>query len=98
FNRSRMIQVNAIILTTVALLIALISLPGVLMWLTTLFGLLAFTLYPLAVALANDHVDQERRVPLAATPLVTFGVGRSTGPPPGAVPMHVGGAGRQWGC
>src|SRR5690554_2228809 len=93
FDRSRMIQVNAIILTTVSLLIALISLPGVLMWLTTLFGLLAFTLYPLAVALANDHVDQERRVQLAATLLVTFGVGASTGPLLGSVLMQLGGPG-----
>lgn len=93
FDRSRMIQVNAIILTTVSLLIALISLPGVLMWLTTLFGLLAFTLYPLAVALANDHVDQERRVQLAATLLVIFGVGASTGPLLGSVLMQLGGPG-----
>ena len=92
-DRSRMIQVNAVLLTTVSLLIALVSVPQLLMVLTALFGLMAFTLYPLAVALANDHVDQERRVQLAATLLVTFGVGASTGPLLGSVLMQVGGPG-----
>lgn len=91
-DRSRMIQVNAILLTTVSLLIALVSAPQLLMLLTALFGLMAFTLYPLAVALANDHVEQEQRVQLAATLLVTFGVGASTGPLLGSVLMQVGGA------
>lgn len=92
-DRSRMIQVNAIMLTSVALLIALSSSPQLLMVLTGLFGLMAFTLYPLAVALANDHVDQQRRVQLAATLLMTFGLGASTGPLLGSVLMQVGGPG-----
>lgn len=91
-DRSRMIQINAILLTTVSLLIALVSLPQLLMLLTGLFGLMAFTLYPLAVALANDHVEQEQRVQLAATLLITFGVGASLGPLLGSVLMQVGGA------
>jgi MFS family permease len=41
---------------------------------------LQFSLYPLAVALANDHVEGERRVSLTAMLLVTFGVGASIGP------------------
>ena len=43
-------------------------------------SLLMFSLYPLAVAFANDHVEGERRVSLTATLLVTFGVGASLGP------------------
>ena len=43
-------------------------------------GLLLFTLYPLAVALANDNVEQPRRVPLSAMLLATHGVGASLGP------------------
>jgi MFS family permease len=39
-----------------------------------------FSLYPLAVALANDHVEPERRVSLTAMLLVTFGVGACIGP------------------
>ena len=41
---------------------------------------LQFSLYPLAVALANDHVDGEQRVALTAMLLLTFGVGASIGP------------------
>ena len=90
-DRSRMIQVNAVLLTTVSLLIALTSLPQLVLLLTGLFGLLAFTLYPLAVALANDHVDPERRVQLSATLLITFGVGASTGPLLGSALMQFAG-------
>jgi MFS family permease len=45
-----------------------------------LSGLLLFTLYPLAVALANDNVEQPRRVPLSAMMLATHGIGASLGP------------------
>ncbi|WP_373186064.1 MFS transporter [Halopseudomonas sp.] len=80
-DRSRMIQINSIVLTGVVLIIALVPLPPFgLLVMTSLFGLLAFTLYPLAVALANDHVDPEDRVALSAMLLVTFGLGASFGP------------------
>ncbi|SDU17504.1 MFS transporter [Halopseudomonas salegens] len=93
FDRSRMIQINGIVLTGVAMLIALVAAPGFwLLVLTAGFGLLLFTLYPLAVALANDHVEQEDRVPLAAMLLVTFGVGASIGPLLGSVVMKLLGA------
>lgn len=93
-DRSRMIQVNSIVLTGVVLLIALAVLPETgLMILTALFGVLAFTLYPLAVALANDHVEQEERVLLSAMLLVTFGLGASIGPLLGSLVMKVWGAG-----
>ncbi|MEX6503099.1 MFS transporter [Pseudomonas zhanjiangensis] len=72
-----------------AALMALTALPLALMPeapLIMLFGvgfvvsLLQFSLYPLAVALANDHVEGERRVSLTAMLLVTYGVGASVGP------------------
>ena len=88
-DRSRMIQINAVVLTVVSLLIAWTSLPSLLLVLTFLFGLMAFTLYPLAVALANDHVEPERRVQLAATLLVAFGVGASIGPLFGSLLMQL---------
>lgn len=92
-DRSRMIQINAIVLTGVVLLIALATLSPVgLTVLTGLFGVLAFTLYPLAVALANDHVEPDDRVPLSAMLLVTFGLGASIGPLLGAVLMKTMGA------
>lgn len=42
--------------------------------------LVQFTLYPLAVAFSNDHVEGDRRVSLTAMLLVTFGVGACVGP------------------
>ncbi len=88
-DRSRMIQLNAIVLTGVVLLIAVAVLPEPgLMLMTGLFGVLAFTLYPLAVALANDHVEQEHRVLLSAMLLVTFGLGASVGPLLGSTVMN----------
>lgn len=92
FERSRTIQLNAIVLTGVVLIIALTAAPDfALLVLTAMFGVLAFTLYPLAVALANDHVEQEERVPLSAMLLVTFGLGASFGPLLGSLVM------KQWG-
>jgi MFS family permease len=89
-DRSRMIQLNAIILTGTVLLIALGGVGQVgLMVLTAGFGILAFTLYPLAVALANEHVEQEERVMLSAMLLVTFGLGASVGPILGATLMQI---------
>lgn len=45
-----------------------------------LVSLLQFSLYPLAVAFSNDHVEADRRVSLTAMLLVTYGVGASIGP------------------
>ena len=59
-------------------------LPEAPIWLLFLGGFivsaLQFSLYPLAVALANDHVGAERRVSLTAMLLLTFGIGASIGP------------------
>lgn len=43
-------------------------------------SLLQFSMYPLAVAFSNDHVETERRVSLTAMLLVTYGIGASIGP------------------
>lgn len=89
-DRSRMIQLSALILVAVMLLIAVGGMTGIgLLVLTAVFGVLAFTLYPLAVALANDHVDPADRVALSAMLLVTFGLGASIGPLLGSLVMKV---------
>ncbi|NQD93590.1 MFS transporter [Pseudomonas sp. CrR25] len=81
-DRARLIRGCAALLALAALPLALLpeaSLP-------LLFGvgfavsLLLFSLYPLAVAFANDHVEAEMRVSLTAMLLVTFGVGACIGP------------------
>ncbi|HIQ52821.1 MAG TPA: MFS transporter [Pseudomonas pachastrellae] len=80
-DRSQLIQLNAMVLTAVSVLMAIGFIPGgALIFLTALFGLMVFTLYPMAVALANDHVEPDDRVPLSAMLLVTFGLGASIGP------------------
>lgn len=84
-----------------ALLLCLASLPLALLqegslWLLLAIGCLAsmlmFSLYPLAVAFSNDHVEAERRVSLTAMLLMTFGVGAAVGPLLAGVLM------RSWGA
>ena len=69
------------VLTAVSVVMAIGLMPaGGLIFMTAIFGLMVFTLYPMAVALANDHVEPDDRVPLSAMLLVTFGLGASVGP------------------
>ena len=42
--------------------------------------MLLFSLYPLAVAFANDNIEAEKRVSLTAVLLTTFGLGASISP------------------
>ncbi|ALN18284.1 MFS transporter [Ectopseudomonas mendocina] len=81
-DRSWLIRGNAILLCLVAIpMWGLFDLPY---WLLLangfVTGMLLFTLYPLAVALGNDHVEQARRVALSAMLLTTYGVGACIGP------------------
>lgn len=82
YNRTRLIQINAFLLILAALPLAL--LPQIdfhmLLMLGFIVSMLQFTLYPLAVALANDLIEPERRVSLAACLLMAFGIGASIGP------------------
>ncbi len=81
-DRALLIRVIAILLALVALPLALM--PRVplelLLPLGFLVSMLQFSLYPLAVAFSNDHVEAERRVSLTAMLLITFGIGASIGP------------------
>lgn len=80
-SRSRLIRINSVLLGILALGIALIPYhPVISLVMTFLFGILGFTFYPLATALANSRVEQSERVGLSATILLTFGVGASIGP------------------
>lgn len=82
YDRARLIRGCALLLTLAALPLALmpqLSL-SLLLPLGFVVCLLQFSLYPLAVAFSNDHVEGERRVSLTAMLLVTFGVGACIGP------------------
>ncbi|MGX9463122.1 MFS transporter [Shewanella sp. A14] len=80
-SRSLLIRINCALLGVLVLVITIVPFHSVYsLVLTSLFGVLAFTLYPLATALANSRVEQHERVGLSATILVTFGIGASIGP------------------
>jgi MFS family permease len=82
YNRTLLMRINALLLVIAALPLALlphIDFP-VLLIVGFMVSMLQFTLYPLAVALANDMIEPERRVSLAACLLMAFGVGASIGP------------------
>lgn len=92
-NRAGLIRFNAAILVVLPVLMwGWISLP---FWMLILiscgFGVLQFTLYPLGSALANDHVDPEKRVGLSAILLMVYGVGACIGPMVAGVLMNIGG-------
>ncbi|MES2819784.1 MAG: MFS transporter [Pseudomonadota bacterium] len=82
YDRVRLIRGSALLLTLAALPLGMLAEAPLLVLLPMGFVvcLLLFCLYPLAVALANDHVEGERRVSLTAMLLVTFGIGASIGP------------------
>jgi MFS family permease len=78
YNRTLLMRINAILLIVAALPLALvphIDFP-VLLVVGFIVSMLQFTLYPLA----NDLIEPERRVSLAACLLMAFGVGASVGP------------------
>ncbi|NLC34852.1 MAG: MFS transporter [Alcaligenaceae bacterium] len=81
-SRVGLIRVNA-------LLLALLTLPlwgwwplpyPVLVVFSSLFGIILFTLYPVAAAFANDNVDPDRRVGLSAILYMVYGLGACVGP------------------
>lgn len=89
YDRAVLIRNAAILLLLFALPLALLPmlpLPDMSLSLVLLLPagflvcLVQFTLYPLAVAFSNDHVEGDRRVSLTAMLLVTFGVGACIGP------------------
>jgi len=82
YNRTRLMQLNALVLIVAALPLALLPKTGfhLLLAFGFIVSMLQFSLYPLAVALANDLIEPERRVSLAACLLMSFGVGASIGP------------------
>lgn len=80
-SRSTLIRINCLLLGGLTLAIAFVPhQTHVALVMTFLFGILGFTLYPLATALANSRVEQNERVGLSATILLTFGLGASIGP------------------
>lgn len=82
FQRPILIRASSALLMLLALPQALFTdLPIALVFLGgSLCCMLLFSLYPLAVAFANDNIEAEKRVSLTAVLLTTFGVGASISP------------------
>ena len=79
-RRSRLLRFNAVMIFIAALGLFLLPLTPVIAFsLTFLFGLFAFTLYPLASALANSRVSDEERVGVSSALLIAFGIGAGIG-------------------
>ena len=79
-RRSILLRTNAVVIGIVSLLMFLLpATPEYLLYLTFVFGLFAFTLYPLSSALANSRVDDEHRVGVSSALLVAFAAGAGVG-------------------
>lgn len=92
-NRAGLIRFNASLLVIFpALMWGWLDLPyWAMLLLSGVFGVLQFTLYPLGAALANDHVEADRRVSLSAVLLMIYGLGACLGPLVAGVMMSLGG-------
>ena len=98
FDRRRILVAMAGGTAVVALAIGLLS--GVTFWglvgLACLYGGLAFTLYPVSVAHANDMVAREDLVALASGLLLSFGLGAVIGPLAASAAMDAFGGAALW--
>ncbi len=92
-NRAGLIRFNAAVLVLLPMLMwGWLELPfWLLLVLSGIFGVLQLTLYPLGAALANDHVEADRRVSLSAVLLMVYGVGACLGPLVAGMLMSVAG-------
>lgn len=80
-NRAGLIRVNSLLLLLVGVPLWWAELPyWALLLVSAGFGILQFTLYPVAVAFANDNIEPDRRVGLSAIVLMCYGLGACLGP------------------
>ena len=81
-DRPTLIRVGSALLMLISLPQAIFTdLPIVFVFIGgSLSCMLLFSLYPLAVAFANDNIEAEKRVSLTAVLLTTFGIGASISP------------------
>ncbi|ATC93853.1 MFS transporter [Pseudoalteromonas tunicata] len=79
-RRSILIRTNAVVIGVISLALFLLPMAQLQAYiLTFIFGLFAFTLYPLSSALANSRVEDEDRVGVSSALLVAFGGGAAIG-------------------
>lgn len=79
-RRSILLRSNAIFIGVISLVICFLPTEKIVLYsLSFGFGIFAFTLYPLASALANSRVDDDDRVGVSSALLVAFGAGAVLG-------------------
>lgn len=79
-RRSILLRTNAVALVVITAALGFLPLSqSVILVLSFLFGIFAFTLYPLSSALANSRVSDEERVGVSSALLVAFGAGAGVG-------------------
>lgn len=95
FNRLRMLRVSSFGLMLATIPLILLEQPSYhfMLAIFACMGCLQFTFYPLAVALANEHVPQSLRVGLSGVLLLAFSIGATVGPILAGRLMDVGGIG-----
>ncbi len=94
-DRVKLIGINVFLLTLVTIPLYgywEVSFPLMLL-LVAIVGVLQFTIYPLATAFANDHVEPGLRVGLSGVLLMVYGVGAGLGPIVAGKLMDMAGAG-----
>lgn len=80
-NRMKLVGIVAILMVALSALINLPSMTNRLIGLVSFFVIaLQFTMYPLSVAIANDNIDEDKRVSLSAILLMIYGIGAAVGP------------------
>lgn len=80
-NRLILITIVASLLIILAIIINLSWVTNLYIGIASFFAIaLQFTLYPLSVAIANDNIEDDKRVSLSAILLMLFGVGAAIGP------------------
>ncbi len=80
-NRLLLVTIVAILLIVFSTIINLPWISNLYIALASFFAIsLQFTLYPLSVAIANDNIEEEKRVSLSAILLMLFGIGAAVGP------------------
>ncbi|AIR00397.1 MFS transporter [Pluralibacter gergoviae] len=95
YDRQLLLFCVSILFTVASLALAVLPHPDfyVLLAIAFVSSMAMFSLYPLGVAIANDHVEAERRVSLTACLLMAFGIGACIGPLiTGAVMQPLGGS------
>lgn len=97
-DRRTIMALLSVAVAVLSLLLVLLQswLPGQLL-MALLWGGLAFTVYPVAVAYANDHIESSNIVPAAGALLLSYSAGAAAGPVLAGLSMNlVGPVGLYW--